>query len=167
MYVLGLVRIFFFAVSLAQDWPIHLKLVLFSLGSNGRKVVCNSGMENTYLKLHFNPPKPLQSKPGEKAAYPNDFVENWRWRAIFSYAYNIPGATKLLIIECRLGGGEVFTTLSCQSDKKQPWGGARSVHLHTFNIFSRLLLLSTVTDLHQHFHIITFSEEHSLNFCLV
>lgn len=69
---------FFFAVSLAQDWPIHLKLVLFSLGSNGRKVVCNSGMENTYLKLHFNPPKPLQSKPGEKAAYPNDFVENWR-----------------------------------------------------------------------------------------
>lgn len=95
---------FFFAVSLAQDWLIHLKLMLFSLGSNGRKVVCNSSMENTYLKLRFNPPKPLQSKPGEKAANASDFVENWRWRTIFSYAYNILGATKLLIIECRLGG---------------------------------------------------------------
>ncbi|KAM6127504.1 LOW QUALITY PROTEIN: cilia- and flagella-associated protein 337 [Phoenicopterus ruber ruber] len=49
---------------LAQDWLIHLKLVLYSPGSCGGEVVWNSSMENPYLKLHFNPPKPLQSTSG-------------------------------------------------------------------------------------------------------
>lgn len=96
-------------------------------------------MENIYLKPCFNPPKPLQSKSGEKITYPSDFVENRRWHGVFSRAYNILGSTKLLIIECRLGGG-LFMTLSCQSDKKQPWGATHLVHLHTFNLFPRLLL---------------------------
>lgn len=78
--------------------------MLFSPGSYGGKVAWNSSIENAYLKLCFNPPKPLQSKSAEKATYLSDFVENWRRRAIFSCAYNILGATKLLIIECRLGG---------------------------------------------------------------
>ncbi|KAM6199144.1 LOW QUALITY PROTEIN: cilia- and flagella-associated protein 337 [Sarcoramphus papa] len=65
MYISGLVRIFFFfPVSLSQDWLIHLKLVLFSPGSYGGRVVWNSRTENAYLKLGFNPPKPLQSKSG-------------------------------------------------------------------------------------------------------
>lgn len=91
-------------MSLACDWQIYWKLVLFRPGSCGKQVVWNNNMENACLKLCFNPPKPLQSKSGENATYCRDFVENWRWHAMFSCAYNILGATKLLIIECRLGG---------------------------------------------------------------
>ncbi|KAM9274803.1 LOW QUALITY PROTEIN: cilia- and flagella-associated protein 337 [Cariama cristata] len=48
--------------NLVEDWPIHLKFVLLSPGSYGGQVVWNSSVENAYLKLRFNPPKPLQSK---------------------------------------------------------------------------------------------------------
>lgn len=77
-------------------------------------------MENIYLKLCFNPPKPLQSKSGEKITYPGDFVENCRWHAVFSHAYNILGSTKLLIIECRLSGGDYLWLCPVRVTKSSP-----------------------------------------------
>ncbi|KAM6062673.1 LOW QUALITY PROTEIN: cilia- and flagella-associated protein 337 [Chlamydotis macqueenii] len=46
--------------SLAQDWLNHLKLVLFSPGSYGGKVVWNSSMENAHLKLQSSKASAIQ-----------------------------------------------------------------------------------------------------------
>lgn len=88
MYILGLVRNSGFSVSLAEDWLIHLKFMLFSLESYGGKVVWNSNVENAYLKPRSSAPRLLQSKSDEKATDSSDYAEN-QGNPVFPNAYNI------------------------------------------------------------------------------
>lgn len=99
----------------------------------------------------------------KNTAHLGDFAENWRWRTVFSCVYDILGATKLLVIECRPGD---YLRLCPIGVTKGSLGVLITLFTSPLSIYSQgccFCSCRSPTSAFSYHHL----QERSLNFCLV